>query len=152
MPGERPSSTADSRLYMFRPRKMNETISGVEAGVAPAAVAFFSTIGPSPCATATSPAGAAAGAAVNDDAWNDGTPRAATSAPAAASTAAMTNAAIRRPPESFTEWSPQYARSVNIPRHDHGGPHVGVRINHAGQLNHKTITTNLEAAGKCEII
>src|SRR5579859_6211694 len=151
MPGERPATTADSRLYMFRPRKMNETISGVEAGVAPVAAAFASTIGPSPCATATSPAGADDGEAVNDDAWNDGipkTPRAATSTAAAASAAAMTKAAIRRPPESLTEWSPQYARSVNIPRHDHGGPHVSTRINHAERRNHKTITTPLAAAGK----
>ena len=86
---------------------MNETISGVADGVLPDAVAFFSTIGPRPCATATSPAGADDGAATNDDARNDGTARAATSTPAAASAAAMTKAAIRRPPESFTEWSPR---------------------------------------------
>ena len=95
---------------------MNETISGVEAGVAPVAVAFFSTIGPRPCATATSPAGADDGEAANDDAPNDGASRAATSTPAAASTAAMTKPAIRRPPESFTEWSPQCARSRKYPQ------------------------------------
>src|SRR5580704_12404286 len=93
---------------------MNETISGVEAGVPPIAVAFFSAIGATPCATATSPVGADDGAATNDDASNDGASRAATSTPAAASTAAMTKAAIRRPPESFTEWSPQCADRTEI--------------------------------------
>jgi len=77
---------------------MNETISWVLGGVAPVTVAFFSTIGPTPCATATSPAGADDGPPTNDDASNDGTPRAATSIPAAPSTAAMTKPAIRRPP------------------------------------------------------
>ena len=81
---------------------MNETISGVAAGVLPDTVAFFSATGPRPCATATSPAGAADDEAANDVARNDGTARAATSAAAAA----ITTAAIHRPPERFTEWSP----------------------------------------------
>src|SRR5580658_9038743 len=93
---------ADSRSNRLRPRRMNETISGVADGVLPDTVAFFSTIGPRPCATATSPAGTDDDEATNDKARNDGTARAATSAPVAA----ITTAAIRRPPESFTEWSP----------------------------------------------
>ena len=75
---------------------MNETISGVGGGVLASTVASFSTIGPRPCATATSPAGADDGGAANDDASNDGRPRAATSTPAVASATAMTAAVIRR--------------------------------------------------------
>ena len=101
---------------MFRPRRMNETISWVVGGVAPVAVAFFSTVGPRPCATATSPAGADDGAAANDDARNDGAARAATSTPATASAAAMTMAAIRRRRQIASRNGPPIVPiPVNIP-------------------------------------
>ncbi len=76
---------------MFRPRRMNETISCVSGGVAPLAVAYFSTAGPMPCATGTLPA-EADGAAASDDDLNGGSAIAAASAPAAS--AARRQAAI----------------------------------------------------------
>ena len=105
--GDRPDSTSEASSNMFRPRRMNEMSSKVPGGVAPWAVAFFSTAGPRPCAIAISP-GEAAGAACSDEVISGGSASAAASAPATASAAAAVMATIRRRRTGsarFTEFS-----------------------------------------------
>ena len=105
--GDRPDSTSEASSNMFRPRRMNEMSSKVLGGVAPWAVAFFSTAGPRPCAIATSSA-EADGAACSDEVISGGSASAAGSAPATASVAAAVMATIRRRGRAqlrFTEFS-----------------------------------------------
>src|SRR6202453_3937628 len=66
--GESPICTAWPRPNRLRPRRMNDTVSGVLAGVVPKTLASFSAAGPMPCETATLPVGTDDGVAADDDA------------------------------------------------------------------------------------